>query len=59
MWQVSSHLNMPVAQGLWVFRENEWISSISCGQTMIIVLVRQPEVRHKIHVQDFERRLKP
>jgi|SRR6516162_324465 hypothetical protein len=44
-----------VAQGLRVFRENEWIGGISRGQTMITVLVRQPEVQHKVRVQDFER----
>jgi len=44
-----------VAQGLRVFLENEWIGGISRGQTMITVLVRQPEVRHTVRVQDFER----
>jgi hypothetical protein len=44
-----------VAQGLRVFRENDWIDEVSRGQTTISVVVRQPEVQHKVRVQDFER----
>jgi hypothetical protein len=36
-----------VAQGLGVFRENDWIDEVGCGQTTISVVVRQPEVQHK------------
>jgi len=44
-----------VAQGLRVFRENDWIDEVGHGQTTISVAVRQPEVLHKVRVQDFER----
>ena len=44
-----------VAQGLRVFRENDWIDEVGRGQTIISVVVREPEVRHKVRVQDFER----
>jgi hypothetical protein len=43
-----------VAQGLRVFRANDWVDEISRGHT-ISVVVRQPEVEHKIHLRDFER----
>jgi truncated hemoglobin YjbI len=44
-----------VAQALRVFRANDWIDEVGRGQTTISVVVRQPEVRHKVRVQDFER----
>jgi len=44
-----------VAQGLRVLRENDWIDEVGRGQTTISVVVRHPEVQHKIRVQDFER----
>jgi len=44
-----------VAQGLRVFRENDWIDEVGRGQTTISVVVRQPEVQHKVRVQEFER----
>jgi hypothetical protein len=44
-----------VAQGLRVFRENDWIDEVGHGQTTISVVVRQPKVQHKVRVQDFER----
>jgi hypothetical protein len=44
-----------VAQGLRVFRENDWIDEVGRGQTTISVVVRQPKVQHKVRVQDFER----
>ena len=44
-----------VARGLRVFRENDWVDDIGRGQTTISVVVRQPEVEHKVRVQDFER----
>jgi len=43
-----------VAQGLRVFRENDWVGDIGRGQTTITVAVRQPEVEHKVRVRDFE-----
>ena len=44
-----------VAQGLRVFRENDWVDDIGRGQTTISVVVRPPQVEHKVRVQDFER----
>src|ERR1700739_4456180 len=44
-----------VAQGLRVFRDNDWINEVSRGQTTISVAVTHPEVQHKVRVQDFER----
>lgn len=42
-----------VAQGLRVFRENDWIHEIGRGQTTIAV--SHPEVQHKVRIQDFQR----
>jgi hypothetical protein len=42
-----------VAQGLRVFRANEWVNEIGQG-SLITVKVRQPEVEHKVQVGDFE-----
>jgi hypothetical protein len=44
-----------VAQGLRIFRDNEWIESIGRGQTAISVKVKYPEIKHTVRVQDFER----
>ena len=44
-----------VAQGLRVFRENDWIDQVGRGQTTISVAVSHPEVQHKVRIQDFER----
>ena len=44
-----------VAQGLRVFRENDWIDEVGRGQTTISVVVRHPEVQHKVRVKEFER----
>jgi hypothetical protein len=44
-----------VAQGLRVFRENDWIDQVGHGQTTISVAVTHPEVQHKVRIQDFER----
>jgi hypothetical protein len=44
-----------VAQGLRVFRENDWIDEVGRSQTTISVVARQPKVQHKVRVQDFER----
>ena len=43
-----------IAQGLRVFRENDWVDDIAGGRTTITVVVRQPRVEHKVRVQDFE-----
>ena len=47
-----------VAQGLRVFREDDWVDTIGRGQTTISVVVRNPAVEHKVRIQDFERWLK-
>ena len=44
-----------VAQGLRIFRENEWVEEIGRGQTAILVKVKHPETEHTIRVQDFAR----
>ena len=44
-----------VAQGLRVFRENDWIHEVGRVQTAISVAVSHPEVQHTIRIQDFER----
>jgi hypothetical protein len=44
-----------IAPGLRVFRENDWIDGVGGGQTMISVVIKQPEVEHKVRVLDFER----
>jgi hypothetical protein len=44
-----------VTQGLRVLRENDWIDKVDRGQKIISVVVRQPEVQHKVRIQDFER----
>jgi hypothetical protein len=44
-----------VAQGLRVFRGNDWVDDIGRGQTTISVVVRHPDVEHKVRVQDFDR----
>lgn len=44
-----------VAQSLRVFRESDWIDEVGGGQTTISVVVRQPEVEHKVRIQEFER----
>jgi hypothetical protein len=44
-----------VAQGLRVFRENDWVGAIGHGQTTISVPVKNPEVEHKVQMLDFDR----
>jgi hypothetical protein len=44
-----------VAHGLRAFRENDWVDEVGRGRTMISVVVRHPELQHKVRVQDFER----
>jgi hypothetical protein len=42
-----------VAQGLRVFRENDWIDEVGHGQTTISVSVSYPEVQHKVRISGF------
>ncbi len=43
-----------VAQGLRAFRENDWVDDIGRRLTTVTVLVKQPEVKHKVRMEDFE-----
>ena len=38
-----------------LLRENDRIDGVGRGQTAISVLVRQPEVQHKVRVQELKR----
>jgi hypothetical protein len=40
-----------VAQGLRAFRQNDWVDALGHGQTTVTVVVKNPEVQHKV-VQD-------
>jgi len=44
-----------VAQGLRVFHEDTWVDEIGRGLTTVKVVVKQPEIEHKVLIQDFER----
>lgn len=44
-----------VAHGLCAFHQNEWVEELGQGQTTLKVVVKNPEVEHKVRVQDFER----
>ena len=41
-----------VAQGPRIFRENAWVHEIGRGLTTVKVLVKQPEVEHRVRIQD-------
>jgi hypothetical protein len=43
-----------VARGLRLSRENGWVPEIGQGLTTVRVVVKQPEVEHRIRIQDFE-----
>ena len=43
-----------LAQGLRAFRDADWVSDLPHGHATITVVVKQPEVEHKIRVTDFE-----
>jgi hypothetical protein len=38
-----------------VFRGSDWVDDLGRGQTTISVVVKNPEVEHKLRVQDYER----
>jgi hypothetical protein len=48
-----------VARGLAALRDAEWAGVIAHGQTTITVVVKQPEVEHKVRMRDFEAWLEP
>jgi hypothetical protein len=43
-----------VARGLSAFRDADWAGEIGHGQTTITVVVKQPEIEHKVRMRDFE-----
>jgi hypothetical protein len=43
-----------VARGLAAMRHADWVGDMGHGQTTITVVVRQPEVEHKVRMRDFE-----
>jgi hypothetical protein len=43
-----------VAQALRVFRENDWSDDLNRGAS-VSVMIRQPEVEHRVRIQDFQK----
>jgi hypothetical protein len=43
-----------VARGLAALRDADWTGDIGRGQTTITVVIKQPEVQHKVRMRDFE-----
>jgi|SRR6516162_9415172 len=43
-----------VARGLAALRDTDWAGVIGHGQTTITVVVKQPEVEHRVRMRDFE-----
>ena len=43
-----------VAMGLAALRDTEWAADFVHGQTTIAVVVKHPEVEHKVRMHDFE-----
>jgi hypothetical protein len=43
-----------VTGGLTAFRDSGWATEIWQGRTMLTVVVKQPEVEHKVRMRDFE-----
>jgi hypothetical protein len=43
-----------IARGLAAFRNTEWAGEIGHGQTAITVVVKRPQVEHKVRMRDFE-----
>jgi hypothetical protein len=50
----NSPQHRPLSPGLRVFPENDWVGDIGHGQTTISVLVKNPEVEHKVRMLDFD-----
>jgi hypothetical protein len=46
-------LHEAVARGLAAFREADWSGEIGHGPTTITVVVKQPEVQHRVCMRDF------
>jgi hypothetical protein len=43
-----------VALGLSAFRDADWVREIGHGQTTVTIVVKQPEIEHKVRIRDFE-----
>ena len=43
-----------VARGLAALRDAAWTGDIRHGQTTVTIVVKQPEVEHKVRMRDFE-----
>jgi hypothetical protein len=43
-----------VAQALRVFREDDWTDSPERKPSTIVVKIKQPEIEHRLRIQDFE-----
>jgi hypothetical protein len=37
------------------FRANDWVGDIARGRNTITVMVRQPEVKHVVEIDEFEK----
>ena len=44
-----------VAQGLRVFREDDWSEDPNRGPASVVVAIKHPEVEHKVRIKDFEK----
>lgn len=43
-----------VAQALRAFRENEWNKDPDYGPSAVVVRIKQPEIKHRVLIRDFE-----
>jgi hypothetical protein len=43
-----------VARGLAAFRGGEWVRDIGHHLITVTIVVKQPEVEHKVRIRDFE-----
>src|SRR5215469_6698194 len=51
---IAETLYEAVAMGLAALHDAEWTADFGHGQTTIAVMVRHPEVEHKVRIRDFE-----
>jgi hypothetical protein len=50
----ASSLYEAVTHGLRAFRDADWAGDIGRGQTTITVVVKHPEVEHRVRMREFE-----
>ena len=43
------------ARGLRIFGSNDWVGDIAHGRNTITVIVRQPEVKHVVEIDEVEK----